>query len=211
MFERRARDVRQRLGHFVQIVDHLYVVMGRIHVAALELLERGEQRVLAFARLVEEFVGFAHHVAQYLAVLLEDGDQRAVVNLRGALHRVADLFAQVGDDDVGAGFGSFHGGGFGGALFFLTEVALDEHVPAQQRDDDEGQDTAVDQGQPHRQCDQETADGRDEPAGDDGHDARDAIHGAFAAPCLVCERRSHGYHEADVSRREGEFERRGDR
>ena len=118
MFERRARDVHQRLGHFVEVIHHLHVVVGRVHVAALQLLERGQQRVFAFARLVEEVVRLLDHVAQHLAVLLEDGDQRAVVNLRGALHRVADLFAQVGDDVlVGARVGVGRRGGGGFAFF----------------------------------------------------------------------------------------------
>ena len=87
---------------------------------------------------------------------------------------------------------------------------MDEHVAAQEGDDDECDGSAVDQGQPHDECDQESAQRRDEPAGDDGHDARNAVYGAFAAPCAVGERRTHGHHEADVSRREGQFERRGD-
>ena len=183
--------------------------MGRIDVAFLQFAQGGQQGVLAFARLVEEFVGFAHHFAQHLAVLFEDGDQRAVVDAGRALHRGAHLLRDV-IDDVGAGFGSFHGGGFG-SFVLLEEVALDEHVAAQQRGDDESGDAAVDQYEPHRQGDQEAADGRDEPPGHDGHDARDAIHGAFASPGLVCERRSHRYHEADVGGRKRQFERRGHR
>ena len=94
------------------------VVLGRVHVAALQLLERGQQRVFAFARLVEEVVRLLDHVAQHLAVLLEDGDQRAVVNLRGALHRAANLFAQAGDDVlVGARVGVGRRGGGGFAFF----------------------------------------------------------------------------------------------
>ena len=131
--------------------------MGRIDVAFLQFAQGGQQGVLAFARLVEEFVGFAHHFAQHLAVLLEDGDQRAVVDAGRALHRGAHLLRDV-IDDVGAGFGSFHGGGFG-SFVLLEEVALDEHVAAQQRGDDESGDAAVDQYEPHRQGDQEAADG----------------------------------------------------
>ena len=50
------------------------------------------------------------------------------------------------------------------ALAFLEEIAVDEHVPAQQRDDDEGRGPAVDQRQPHHEGDQESAECRDEPA-----------------------------------------------
>ena len=83
----------------------------------------------------------------------------------------------------------------------------DEHVAAQQRGDDESGDTAVDQYEPHRQGDQETADGRDEPPGHDGHDARDAIHGAFASPGPVGQGGAHRHHEGDKSSGEGKFER----
>ena len=209
VFERRARDVHQRLGHFVEVIDHLHVVVGRVDVAALELFERGQQRVFAFARLVEEVVRLFDHVAQHLAVLLEYGDQRTVVDFCRRFHRAAHLVAQV-DDDVFGGQGFHPGCGRGGGGFaFLDEIAVDEHVAAEYRDDDEGDRAAVDQGEPDGEGDQEPAQCRDEPPGDDGHDARDAVYGAFAAPSAVCERRAHGHHEADVSGRQGEFERSG--
>ena len=127
MLERRARDVHQRLGHFVEVIHHLYVVVGRVDIAALELLECREQRIFAFARLVEQVVRLLDHVAQHFAVLLEDGDQRAVVNLRGALHRAAHFVAQV-SDDIFVGFRLLPYGG--GALVFLDEVAVDKHPSA---------------------------------------------------------------------------------
>ena len=209
VLERRTRDVHQRLGHFVEVVDHLYVVVGRVDIAALEFLEGGEQRVFALARLVEEVVRLFDHVAQHLAVLLEDGDQRAVVDLCRRLHRTAYFVAQV-DDDVFRALGFHPGCGWGGGcLAFLEEIAVDEHVAAEYRDDNEGHRAAIDQGKSDDEGDQESAQRRDEPPGDDGHDARDAVHGAFAAPCAVCERRTHGYHEADIGGRKGEFERGG--
>ena len=169
-------------------------------------LSVGEQRVFSFARLVEQVVRLFDHVAQHLAVLLEDGDQRAVVNLRRALHRAAHLVAQVGDDVLVGVFMLLDDGVF---LVLFQEIAVDEHVSAQQRDDDEGRGPAVDQRQSHHEGDQESAQRGDEPPGHDGHDARNAVHGAFAAPCTVGERRAHRHHEADVGGRQREFERGG--
>ena len=206
MLERRAGDVHQRLGHFIEVIHHLHIVVGRVDIAALEFLQRRQQRVFAFARLVEEVVRLLDHVAQHLAVLLEDGDQRAVVDLRGALHRVAHLVAQVGDDVV-VGLGLLLDDGVLLALF--QEVAMYEHPAAEDRDDDEGGRSAVDQRQSHDEGDEESAQCRDEPSGHDGHDARNAVYGAFAAPCAVGERRTHRHHEADVGGRQREFERRG--
>ena len=45
--------------------------------------------------------------------------------------------------------------------------------------------------------------------GHDGHNARNAVHGAFASPRAVGERRTHRHHEADVGGRQREFERGG--
>ena len=86
---------------------------------------------------------------------------------------------------------------------------MNEHPAAEDRDDDEGCRSAVDQRQPHGEGDEESAQRRDEPSGDDGHDARNAVYGAFAAPCAVGERRTHSHHEADVGGRQREFERCG--
>ena len=207
VLEGRARGVHQRLGHLVEVVDHLHVVVGRVDVVALQLLERRQQRVFAVARVVEEVVGLLDHVAQHLAVLLHHGDQRAVVDLRGALHRGADLLAQRGDDVLVG----LDGGCCRAALVvLLAEVAVDEHPAAEHRDDDEGRDAAVDECQPDDEGDQESAQRRDEPSGHDGHDARDAVDGALAAPGAVGERRTHGHHEADVGGRQRQLERRGD-
>ncbi len=94
--------------------------------------QRGHDVVFAGAGLLEEAVRVADHLFEHLAVLLEDGDQRAVVDARDLLHRGADL-ADAGAQHLVGGFGRFERQqGLLGLLLQLgrLEVAADEQPGA---------------------------------------------------------------------------------
>ena len=74
----------QRLGHLVEVIDHLHVEVSRVDVAALAgAAACGITPVFAFARPGRRGRSTRCTIsAQHLAVLLENGDQRAVVDAR---------------------------------------------------------------------------------------------------------------------------------
>ena len=212
VFECRARDVDQGLGHLREVVRDLHVEVPRVDVAPLQAAQRRHDVVFADAGLLEKAVRVAHHLLEHLAVLLEDGYQRAVVDARDLLHRRADL-ADAGAQHLVGGLGRFERQqGLFGLLFQSgrLEVAADEQPGAERREGCHGDPAAPQQQGRHGQRDEESSERRDEPPRDDGHHARDAVDGAFAAPRAVGERRSHGHHEDHVGRRQRQFVGGGD-
>ena len=191
--------VYQRLGYLAQVVDNLHVVEREFESRALEAAQRGHERIFEFAALLVYVVRLAYKLLEGLAVLLEYGDKGAVVDLRCELHHAAHLL----DDGVdGVAFLDLLLL-YGLLLGLEREVALEEHVEAYDGYDDECHVAAPDEQQARCEGYDESADGRREPSDDYGHDARDAVYGAFASPRLVGERRSHRHHETYVCGREG--------
>ena len=199
-----AHDVGERLGQFVEVVDHLHVVLRRVEIALAQHPQRRHHAVFAFVHPLVEFRRFAVEVAQHLAVLLEDGQQRAVVDAGGGVDRRADHRGDLFDDvfvrDGGRRFG---------ALRLFDEVAVDEHVARQHRQQDQHDGSSVDECQSDDVGDDEAAQRRHEPSRHDGHHARNTVNGRFASPGAVGQRRTHRHHEGDVGGRQRQFERCG--
>ena len=199
-----AHDVGERLGQFVEVVDHLHVVLRRVEIALAQHPQRRHHAVFAFVHPLVEFRRFAVEVAQHLAVLLEDGQQRAVVDAGGGVDRRADHRGDLFDDvfvrDGGRRFG---------ALRLFDEVAVDEHVARQHRQQDQHDGSSVDERQSDDVGDDEAAQRRHEPSRHDGHHARNTVNGRFASPGAVGQRRTHRHHEGDVGGRQRQFERCG--
>ena len=186
--ERRTGDVDQRLGHLREVIRHLHVEVPGVDVALLQAAQRRHDAVFAVAGLFEEPVRRLHHLLEHLAVLLENGDQRPVVNARHLLHRrayFADADAEHFVRSLGLDYRQFLRGSF---LLRLGAVAADEQPCAESDERRDGDPAAPEQQQRHAEGDQESAERGDEPPRNDGHDARDAVYGAFAAPRPVCER-----------------------
>ena len=116
------------------------------------------------SNLFEKAVRVAHHLLEHLAVLLEDGYQRAVVDARDLLHRRADL-ADAGAQHLVGGLGRFERQqGLFGLLFQSgrLEVAADEQPGAERREGRHGDPAAPQQQGCHGQCDEESSERRDE-------------------------------------------------
>ena len=201
--------MQQRFGHLIEVVHHLNIVLGRIDIPLLQTAQGGHERIFAVARVLIELLGLLGHLAQHLAILLEDGQKSAVVDARGRNQGGADLLAERMEDLLrGLGLTALRGNLPRGLLF---EIAAVEHHSTENGGDHNGNRAAIDQHQPHDQGNQETTQGRYKPTHHHGHHARNAVYGRLASPGLIGQRRTHGHHKADVGGREGQFERRSHR
>lgn len=96
-------------------------------------------------------------------------------------------------------------------LLGLGALRLVLAVAAVEQEDHERHEATLhdDAAKPHGEADQGAGDEghtrRDKPAADDAQHARDAEDGALAAPGAVGQARTHGHHEGDVGRGEGQL------
>ena len=209
MVEARPRDVDQRLGDLVEIIDDLHIIMPRLDIILLQLEQRRKHLVLALvSRLIKGF-RFAHHLLEQFAVFVEQADQRLIVNRRHLAHRVRYL-ADAAVDDRSLVRERLHFGLLGSVLLQLAVMehgALEQQVGAQHSQHDQRDRTAPNQSRRYDERDRKGDQSREKPTRDHRQHACNPIYGAFAAPSPVGQRAAHRDHECHIGRRERQLQR----